>query len=69
VLNGALLCDSSLLIMGAKEKKSDVFSYLKKVKCEYLVRSLFSTRTKKSVLKKTTISLNKALLNTSSHLC
>jgi len=55
--------------MGAKNKKSDVFSYFKKVKCEYLARSLFSTRTKKSVLKKTTISFNKALLNTSLHLC
>jgi len=30
LLNCALLCDSSLLILSAKDKKSEVFSYLKK---------------------------------------
>jgi len=55
-LNCALLCDSSLLIISAKDKKSEVFSHFKKVKCEFLARSH-------------TISLNKGLLNTSSHLC
>ena len=34
-----LLCDSSLLIMNAKDKKSEVFSYFKKVQCEFLARS------------------------------
>jgi len=33
--------------MSAKDKKSDVFSYFKNVKCEYLARSLFWKRTKK----------------------
>jgi len=55
-LNCALLCDSSLPIMSAKDKKSEVFSYFKKVKCEFLARGH-------------TISLNKGLLNISSHLC
>jgi len=42
--------------MSAKDKKPDVFSYLKKVKCEFLARShIFYS--------------NKALLNTSSHWC
>jgi len=42
--------------MSAKDKKSEVFSYFKKVKCEFLARShaFYS---------------NKGLLNTSSHLC
>jgi len=35
--------------MSAKERKPEVFSYLKKVKCEYLARSLFWTRTKKPI--------------------
>jgi len=47
-LNCALLCDSSPLIMSAKDKKSEVFSYFIKVKCEFLARSH-------------TISLNKGL--------
>jgi len=55
MLNCALLCDSSLLI-SAKDKKSEVFSYFMKVKCEFLARSH-------------TVSLNKGLLNTSLHLC
>jgi len=41
--------------MSAKDKKSDVFSYFKRVKCEFPAR-------------RHTISLNKGLLNTSSHL-
>jgi len=42
--------------MIAKDKKSKVFSYFKKVKGEYLATSH-------------TIFFNKGLLNTSSHLC
>jgi len=42
--------------MSAKDKKSEVFSYLKKVKCEFIARSH-------------TLYSNKGLLNTSSHLC
>ena len=38
-LNCALLCDSTLPIMIAKDKKSEVFSYFKKVKGEFLARS------------------------------
>jgi len=34
-LNSALLCDSSLLVMSAKYKKSEVFSYFTKVRGEY----------------------------------
>jgi len=49
MLNCVLLCVSSLLIMSAKDKKSEVFSYLKKVKRGFLARSH-------------TISLNKGLL-------
>jgi len=56
VVNCALLCDSSLLIVSAKDKKSAVFSYFKKVKCEFLTRSH-------------TMSLNKGFTNRSSHLC
>jgi len=37
-LNYALLCDSSLLVMSAKDKKSEVFSYLIKAKGEFLAR-------------------------------
>ena len=33
VLNFALLCDSSLVVMSEKDKKSDIFSYFKRVKC------------------------------------
>jgi len=55
-LNCALFCDSSRLIMSAKYQQSEAFSYFKKVKCGFLARSH-------------TISLNKGLLNTSSHLC
>jgi len=57
-LKCALLCDSSLLllIISAKYKKSDVFSYFTKVKSEFLARGH-------------TISLNKGFLNTSSYLC
>jgi len=46
----------SLHIMSAKDKKSEVFSCFKNVKGEFVTRSH-------------TISLNKGLLNTSSHLC
>jgi len=49
--------------MSAKEKKPEVFSYFKKVECEYLARSLFWTRTKKPIFNKTTLSFNKGLLN------
>jgi len=42
--------------MSANDKKSEVFSYFKEVKCEFIVRSH-------------TISMNIGLLNTSSHLC
>jgi len=55
VLNCALLCSSSLA-MSAKDKKSEVFIYFNKVKCEFLARSY-------------TVSLNKGILNTSSDLC
>jgi len=55
-LNCALLCDSSLLIMSAKDKKSEIFNYVKNVKCGFLASSY-------------TISLNKGLLDTLSHLC
>jgi len=55
-LHYALLCNSSLLIMSAKDKKSEVFSYFWKVKCEFIASSH-------------TLYLNKGLLNTSSHLC
>jgi len=41
--------------MSAKDKKSDVFSYFKNVKCEFLAEHHI-------------ISLSKGLLNTSSHL-
>jgi len=44
------------MIMSAKDKNSEVFSYLKKSKVKFLARSH-------------TISLNKRLLNTSLHLC
>jgi len=54
MLNCALFCDSSLLIMSAKDKKSEIFSYFNKGKCEFPSRSH-------------TISLNKGLLNTHSH--
>jgi len=49
-------CDSSLLIMSAKDKKWEVFSYFQKAKGEFLARSY-------------TISSNKLLSNTSHHLC
>ena len=52
----ASLCDSSLFIMSVKDKKSEVFSYLKNFKGEFHAR-------------RHTISLNKWLLNTSSQLC
>jgi len=42
--------------MNARDQKSEVFSYLKKAKGEFLARSY-------------TLSSNKALLNTSWHLC
>jgi len=42
--------------MSVKDKKSEVFSYFKKVKSTFIAESH-------------TISLNKGLLNTSSHLC
>jgi len=45
-----------LFIMNAKDKKSEVFNYFKKVKGEFLAKSH-------------TISSNKELLNTPSHLC
>jgi len=47
--------------MSAKDKKSEVFSYFWKSHrlCEFLARSLFWTRTKKSIYNKTTIYLNK----------
>jgi len=48
-LNCAFLGDSSLPIMSAKDKKSEVFSYCETVKCEFLLED--------------TISLNKGLLN------
>ena len=38
-LKCALLCDSSLLIMSAKDDKSDVFSYSNIAKGEFLARS------------------------------
>jgi len=56
VLKWCCLCDSSLLIANANDKKSDVFSYLKKVQREFITRSHI-------------ISLNKRLSNISSHLC
>jgi len=56
MLNCVLLGNSSLLIMSAKDKKSEGFRYFYKVKCEFLARSH-------------AISLSKGLLNTSSHLC
>jgi len=46
----------SLLTVSARSKKADVFSYFTKVKGKYLARSQ-------------TISLNKGLFNTYSHLC
>jgi len=45
-----------MLIMNAKDTKSEVLSYLKKVKSEFLVRGHI-------------ISLHKGLSNTSWHLC
>jgi len=42
--------------MSTKDKTSEVFSYLKKVTCEFLARSH-------------TVSLNNGLSNTSSRLC
>jgi len=42
--------------MSENDKKSEVFSYFWKVKCEFLARAH-------------TISLNKGLSNTYSHLC
>jgi len=42
--------------MSAKDKNSDVFTYFKKVRGEFLAKC-------------PTISLNKGILNTSSHLC
>jgi len=59
LLNCALLCDLSLLIMSAKDKKSEVFSYcikVKKDKCEFHSRNH-------------AISLKKGLSNTPPHLC
>jgi len=38
-INFASLCDSSLLIMSAKDNKSDVFSSFKKARGEFLARS------------------------------
>jgi len=37
MLNCALLCDSSLLIMSAKDKNSKVFSYLKTSKVNFML--------------------------------
>jgi len=42
--------------MSAKDKKSEIFNYVKNVKCGFLASSY-------------TISLNKGLLDTLSHLC
>ena len=55
-LNCGLLYDLSQIIMCAKDKKSDVFSYFKKAKGECLARSH-------------TVSAVNGLLNTAWHLC
>jgi len=39
-LNCALLCDASLLVMNAKDKKSGVFIFSKKTKVDFLLEVL-----------------------------
>jgi len=41
-----LLCDSSLLIVRAKDKKSEAFSYFKKSKVDFLQDVMLFPRTK-----------------------
>jgi len=55
-LTYALLCDSVLLIVSAKDKNSEFFSYFEKVKGEFLA-------------KRYSIYMNKGLSNTPWHLC
>ena len=55
-VNMCLLGDSSLLIMNANDKNSEVFSYYKNVKGEFRARNPAT-------------SLNKGLLNQPLHLC
>ena len=51
-LNRVLLCHSSLLVMSAKDKKSNVFRYLKKNEVEFLARrhSVFEQTASKHIL-------------------
>jgi len=39
MVNCSLLCNSSLLIVSAKAKISEVFGYFNKVRCEFLASS------------------------------
>jgi len=55
-LTCALLCDSVLLIVSAKDKNSEFFSYFEKVKGEFFAKSY-------------SIYMNKGLSNTPWHLC
>ena len=55
-LTCALLCDSVLLGMSAKDRNSEFFSYFKKVKGDFLAKSY-------------SVYMNKGLSNTPRHLC